>query len=154
MKKYEEQFSNALKYVRKIRPNICPNLGFELQLKKYQEQLHSNHSKKMIAEKSKESHHDNKKQHVEAKQMNLTFNAPTVQNKSARMANTNARNFVSHTPTSHRKNSHQSSNKKTVIEEKDLFIIGRQPGEMKNESMYEVEKYWQKSNGGWGQKRR
>ena len=36
MKKYDSIFSNALKYVRKIRPNVCPNLGFELQLKKYQ----------------------------------------------------------------------------------------------------------------------
>lgn len=39
MKKYEAQFSQAIKFVKKIRPNVCPNLGFELQLKKYQEDL-------------------------------------------------------------------------------------------------------------------
>jgi hypothetical protein len=39
MKKYNSEFSPALKYVRKCSPNVCPNLGFELQLKKYQERL-------------------------------------------------------------------------------------------------------------------
>jgi hypothetical protein len=39
MRKFDTAFSAALKYVKKIRSNVCPNLGFELQLKKYQEQL-------------------------------------------------------------------------------------------------------------------
>ena len=39
MKKYDPHFMNALRFVRKIRPSVCPNLGFELQLKKYQEKL-------------------------------------------------------------------------------------------------------------------
>lgn len=39
MKKYHLMFGPALKIIRKIRPSVCPNLGFELQLKKYQEQL-------------------------------------------------------------------------------------------------------------------
>lgn len=39
MKKYNSTFGPALKFIRKIRPSVCPNLGFELQLKKYQEKL-------------------------------------------------------------------------------------------------------------------
>jgi hypothetical protein len=39
MKKFRSTFSNAIKFVRGIRSKICPNLGFELQLKKYQERL-------------------------------------------------------------------------------------------------------------------
>jgi hypothetical protein len=39
MKKYDSIFANALKTVKKIRPSVCPNLGFELQLKKYQQKL-------------------------------------------------------------------------------------------------------------------
>lgn len=36
MKKYNSTFKNAIGHVKKIKPNICPNLGFELQLKNYQ----------------------------------------------------------------------------------------------------------------------
>ena len=36
MKKYQQAFAPAIKHVRSCRPNICPNLGFELQLKHYQ----------------------------------------------------------------------------------------------------------------------
>ena len=36
MKKYNSTFLNAIGVVKKIKPNICPNLGFELQLKNYQ----------------------------------------------------------------------------------------------------------------------
>jgi hypothetical protein len=36
MKKYQVLFATAFKHIKKIRPAICPNLGFELQLKKYQ----------------------------------------------------------------------------------------------------------------------
>jgi hypothetical protein len=43
MRKYDPIFSHALKFVRKIRPAVCPNLGFELQLKKYQERLALEH---------------------------------------------------------------------------------------------------------------
>jgi hypothetical protein len=39
MKKYGIAFSPAIKHVRSCRPNICPNLGFELQLKHYQNLL-------------------------------------------------------------------------------------------------------------------
>ena len=39
MKKNRLKFKNAIQYVRNIRPNICPNLGFELQLKKYEAEL-------------------------------------------------------------------------------------------------------------------
>jgi len=39
MKKYKSAFSPAIKFVRNCRPNICPNLGFELQLKNYQQIL-------------------------------------------------------------------------------------------------------------------
>jgi hypothetical protein len=47
MKRYESIFSSAIKYVRKMRPNICPNLGFELQLKKYQDRLGLGEAKKL-----------------------------------------------------------------------------------------------------------
>jgi len=39
MKKYNQTFKNALSYVKKIKHNVCPNLGFELQLKNYQNSL-------------------------------------------------------------------------------------------------------------------
>ena len=39
MKKYRTPFLPAIKHVRKCRPAVCPNLGFELQLKHYQELL-------------------------------------------------------------------------------------------------------------------
>lgn len=39
MKKFNSTFKNAIGYVKKIKPNICPNLGFELQLKNYQNVL-------------------------------------------------------------------------------------------------------------------
>ena len=50
MKKYNVDFVSAIKAVRSRRANICPNLGFERQLKLYQEQL-------------KEHSQDNKKSH-------------------------------------------------------------------------------------------
>lgn len=39
MKKYNSSFKNAIQHVRKIKPNVCPNLGFQLQLKNYQNNL-------------------------------------------------------------------------------------------------------------------
>ena len=39
MKKYNQSFKNAIGAVKKIKPNVCPNLGFELQLKTYQNSL-------------------------------------------------------------------------------------------------------------------
>lgn len=39
MKKYGSTFKNAITHIRKIKPNVCPNLGFELQLKNYQNLL-------------------------------------------------------------------------------------------------------------------
>lgn len=46
MKKYKTTFAPAIKHVRSCRPNVCPNLGFELQLKHYQEQLGVSNDKK------------------------------------------------------------------------------------------------------------
>jgi hypothetical protein len=39
MKKYNSTFKIAIGVVKKIKSNICPNLGFELQLKNYQSAL-------------------------------------------------------------------------------------------------------------------
>ena len=39
MKVNRESFKSAIKFVKNIRPTICPNLGFELQLKKYETEL-------------------------------------------------------------------------------------------------------------------
>lgn len=39
MKKHSSTFKSAITQIRRIKPNICPNLGFELQLKNYQEKL-------------------------------------------------------------------------------------------------------------------
>jgi len=59
-----------------------------------------------------------------AKQMNLTFNAPTKETKVTRMAATNSRNFTGHTPALSRKQQHVSNHKKK-IEQGGLFIEGR-----------------------------
>jgi hypothetical protein len=39
MKKYSKTFKTAFSYVKKIKSNVCPNLGFEMQLKNYQKNL-------------------------------------------------------------------------------------------------------------------
>jgi protein-tyrosine phosphatase len=39
MKKLNMSFKDAIAYVRKSRPSVLPNLGFERQLKKYEEAL-------------------------------------------------------------------------------------------------------------------
>ena len=39
MKKNSWGFKEAIAFVRKSRPEVCPNLGFEMQLKKYEKEL-------------------------------------------------------------------------------------------------------------------
>jgi hypothetical protein len=39
MKKNKWTFKEAISFVKKIRPSVCPNLGFEMQLKDYEKQL-------------------------------------------------------------------------------------------------------------------
>ena len=117
MKKYDSVFSNALKYVRKMRPNVCPNLGFELQLKKYQEKLAVEHSSVREGEMSKQisqGEGGTRSQLEGPKQMNLTFNAPVKESKVARMAATNSRNFTGHTPILTRKQQHVSGQKRKI----------------------------------------
>ena len=36
MKKEDKTFKDAISFVRKARPNVLPNLGFERQLKQYE----------------------------------------------------------------------------------------------------------------------
>ena len=117
MKKYDSVFSNALKYVRKMRPNVCPNLGFELQLKKYQEKLAVEHSSVREGEMSKQisqGEGGTRSQLEGPKQMNLTFNAPVKESKVARMAATDSRNFTGHTPILTRKQQHVSGQKRKI----------------------------------------
>lgn len=78
--------------------------------------------------------------------MNLTFNAPIKEGKAARMAVTNSRNFTTHTPFLSRKQQHVSGQKRKV-EEGGLFVEGRPAMEIKCESLYDPEKYWQKGAG-------
>jgi hypothetical protein len=59
---------------------------------------------------------------VKAKQMNLTFNAPST---TRRMGSTNTKNFGNHTPGVVRKVPHSSH--KRILDEKDLFVVGHQP---------------------------
>lgn len=151
MKKYDSSFANALKFVRKIRSSVCPNLGFELQLKKYQEKLSSERSIRQahLPKEVSQQEDSTGRNQVEAKQMLLTFNAPTKDSKDARMAVTNSRNFNGHTPILSRKGTNASGVKKNKAEEETrfaggLFIEGRAAGELKSESMYDPEKYWYK----------
>jgi hypothetical protein len=39
MKKKKWSFRKVIDFVRKIRPCVCPNLGFEMQLKAYEKEL-------------------------------------------------------------------------------------------------------------------
>jgi hypothetical protein len=39
MKKNSWSFKEAIGFVRKSRPEVCPNLGFEMQLKKYEREI-------------------------------------------------------------------------------------------------------------------
>lgn len=127
MKKYDSMFTNALKFVRKIRPNVCPNLGFELQLKKYQEKLVSEHSSKQPSIVKQASHNEGSsgRSQLETKQMMLTFNAPTKERETARMAATNSRNFNGHTPHLTKKGHPGWGQKRAKVEEGGLFIEGR-----------------------------
>jgi hypothetical protein len=61
MKKYDAVFINALKHVRKIRSNVCPNLGFEMQLKKYQDKLTKDNDKNSQFLQKEEVQSENKK---------------------------------------------------------------------------------------------
>lgn len=152
MKKYNSIFSNAIKYVRKMRPNVCPNLGFELQLKKYQEKLTITQTPQVIGkqESQMEQQCGARSQLEGAKQMNLTFNVPIKEAKVPRMATTNARNLTAYTPIINRKQQHASGHKRKV-DEGALFIEGRAAmGAEKHESLYDPEKYWPKG----GQRRR
>lgn len=144
MKKYDSIFSNALRFVRKIRPCVCPNLGFELQLKKYQERLAVEREQGALSKQvSQQEQGEGRSQLEGAKQMNLTFNAPSREGKADRMAATNSRNFTGHTPLFGRKQQHVSGQKRKV-EEGGLFVEGRPAIEGKGESVYDPEKYWQK----------
>jgi len=68
--------------------------------------------------------------------MNLTFNAPSTNN---RMGSTNTKTFGNHTPALVRKAPH-SSHKRIAADDKNLFIVGHQPkGENSHESVYNVE---------------
>ena len=76
MKHHQAMFSQAIKFVRKIRPSVCPNLGFELQLKKYQERLGLGEVRRQPdVGKPSPGEADTKKKlsFVEPKQMMLTF---------------------------------------------------------------------------------
>lgn len=42
MKKEKMSFKDAIALVRKSRPSVLPNLGFERQLKRYEEELRAN----------------------------------------------------------------------------------------------------------------
>ena len=39
MRKKDLSFKAAIQFVRKYRSGVCPNLGFELQLKEYEKEL-------------------------------------------------------------------------------------------------------------------
>jgi protein-tyrosine phosphatase len=45
MKKHNWSFKDAITFVRKSRPVVCPNLGFERQLKEYEVQLKQQHQR-------------------------------------------------------------------------------------------------------------
>ena len=45
-------FKEAIAEVRKSRPSVLPNLGFERQLKKYEETIKNNHKEGKIARKA------------------------------------------------------------------------------------------------------
>ena len=123
MKKFKTTFAPAIKHVRSCRPNICPNLGFELQLKHYQDVLNQS-EKKTVTKQESEKDNVKPKQFLETKQMLLTFNAP-VQNKPSRMSMTNSKAFGTHTPNLSRKTPNYSSNKKTKVEG-DFLVVGHQ----------------------------
>ena len=48
MKKKKMSFREAIRIVRKKRKNVCPNLGFERQLKEYEKEIFS---RKILNEK-------------------------------------------------------------------------------------------------------
>jgi hypothetical protein len=156
MKKYRTAFLPAIKHVRNCRPNVCPNLGFELQLKHYQQLLgledrplpktdsynnNSNHSNNNNPNKKKVNdplpHSDTKpnienKPAVEAKQMLLTFNAPDPQPKPHRMSSTAGKSFSTYTPNPVRKGPNHSSQKRGKVEG-ELQVVGHRASEVKNE---------------------
>lgn len=79
--------------------------------------------------------------------MMLTFNAPTEITKHARMDTTNTKKFSGKTPMMGHKVAHYPSQKRAKIEEGGLFIEGRTAvGELKNESVYDPERYWRKGS--------
>jgi hypothetical protein len=125
MKKYNTPFAPAIKHVRSCRPNICPNLGFELQLKHYQEVLTEKEKEKEKPSKQ-EQPEGRGKQCLEAKQMLLTFNAPS-QPKAPRMASTHTKAFGTHTPNPTRKGLGYSSSKRASKAEGDFLVVGHQP---------------------------
>ena len=143
-------FGSAIKYVRKIRPNICPNLGFELQLKKYQDTLGLGEVKKQKGERKEEV--EEKKR---AKEMLLTFNMPINYNQSARSSIANTKPVVKPSPNLNRKS--HSNYKKQDKGVPDLFIYGKPAGlDTKNQSMYDPMKYSTK-NGmmeSWGSRQK
>ena len=141
MKKFKTNFAPAIKHVRSCRPNICPNLGFELQLKHYQEVL-SLAEKKSASKQEQER--ERPKQFLETKQMLLTFNAP-VQNKPSRMSTTNPKAFGTHTPNPARKTPNYSSSKKTKVEG-DFLVVGHQ-AELKRD--WPWEEHIPKERKGW-----
>jgi hypothetical protein len=151
MKKYEEGFANALKFVKKIRPSVCPNLGFELQLKKYQEKLstdQANRPRKIAKQVSQHEQGGSRNQFLEAKHMMLTFNCPIKDSKKSSMAATN-KTISGHTPPVIKKGPRFSSQKRTKVEEGGLFVEGRPAiGELKSEMVYDPEKYWHRGSMG------
>jgi hypothetical protein len=78
--------------------------------------------------------------------MNLTFNAPSTNN---RMGSTNTKNFSNHTPNTVKKQPHSSH--KRIADDKNLFIVGHHPKADIHESVYNAEEY---SGRMWGIKRK
>lgn len=56
MRKNQWPFRKAIDFVRKRRPCVCPNLGFEMQLKTYERELtmqQTHPTRNMVMHKSK-----------------------------------------------------------------------------------------------------
>lgn len=120
MKKYSLAFAPAIKHVRSCRNNICPNLGFELQLKHYQTLLKEKEKDPPKKTESKQTQYlEGKHLHfLETKQMLLTFQGTEPPTRT-----THHKTFGQFTPALSRKNP-QSTNKR--VPAVDLLVRGQE----------------------------
>jgi hypothetical protein len=114
MKKQQISFANAFIRIKTIRKIICPNLGFELQLKKYQESIGLANQESSIKSNKKKDDGNAKKEEKDKKKFLFNFEVPDSQETNLGNRTSNSKQFAKFSP--HQTHFKKNVSKKSPIE--------------------------------------